>query len=388
MVKKIFYALMLAGFMSFSSYAAEITAEYVENLIKSNKLETVDFSYVKKAIGNGTSAGAKALLLDARPYPKYVQGHIPSSMPFPDTEMDKYADSLKGVALDKEIIVYCGGVKCEKSPLVAIELKKRGYTNLKVYNAGMPEWSKKSYIEISLPTAQKMYESNGALFIDARPFPKFAQGTIIGSLNIHDVDFGKLWGRLPTDVNEKVVAYCGGYACEKSHHVAMLMKNMGYKSVFVYAGGFPEWKQAGLPTTTSGGSTKSADKQTVATGPIPQGQDKGTVDAKFVENYVKTGEPKDVKITIVDVKKPAEYKTAHLKGSVNIPKDLSDADFVAKLPKEGYIVLTCATGTRSLETYLRLKDDIKLADISRVFYLDAEVKCENTDNCKIIPFEY
>ncbi len=81
---------------------------------------------------------------------KYKVGTIPSSLNIPDTEYDKYVGQLKDTPKNKEILVFCGGWKCTKSPKVADMLKKDGFTNVKLYQAGEPEWSKRNYNEVDL----------------------------------------------------------------------------------------------------------------------------------------------------------------------------------------------------------------------------------------------
>ncbi len=105
---------------------------HVKGLIEKFKLDNVDYAYAKAAIGNGTRGGAKAILIDARPNPKYLSGTIPSSLNIPDTQIDKYIGQLDKTPKDKEIIVYCGGWDCEKSPIVAGHFKSKGFTNVKL----------------------------------------------------------------------------------------------------------------------------------------------------------------------------------------------------------------------------------------------------------------
>lgn len=76
-----------------STPSAKVLTEptaHVKGLIEKFKLENVDYAYVKTAIGNGTRDGAKALLIDARPNPKYLASTIPSSLNIPDTQIDKF----------------------------------------------------------------------------------------------------------------------------------------------------------------------------------------------------------------------------------------------------------------------------------------------------------
>ena len=234
----------------------------VAKLIKKYDLKIVDFDYTKKAIGNGTRKGAKALLVDARPEKKYLKSTIPSSINIPDTAFDKYFPQMKDVPKDKEIIVFCGGWHCGKSPKVAGMLKEKGYTNVKLYQAGEPEWKKNYYVEVGTPVVASAMKKNSALLIDARPYKKFLGATIPGSLSIPDTKVDELQGRFPVDKNTPIITYCGGYHCGKSHAVARKLLSLGYTNVKVYAAGVPGWKKAGMPTT--GGKAKKASVKTDA----------------------------------------------------------------------------------------------------------------------------
>lgn len=50
---------------------------------------------------------------------------------------------------------------------------------------------------------------------------------------------------------------------------------------------------------------------------------------------------------LVDVRSPAEYKTAHLPGAINVPVESVARKLDAFGPKDGAIVLYCASGSRS-----------------------------------------
>ncbi len=96
----------------------------VQSMIDKFNLKIVDYNYTKARIGKGTRNSAKAILVDARPNKKFMAGTIPSSYNIPDTDYAKYIGQLKDIPKNKEIIVYCGGWKCGKSPKVANMLKK------------------------------------------------------------------------------------------------------------------------------------------------------------------------------------------------------------------------------------------------------------------------
>lgn len=53
--------------------------------------------------------------------------------------------------------------------------------------------------------------------------------------------------RLPKDKNAPFMMYCDGTICWKSYKSAVMAIKAGWKNVYWFRGGFPEWKEAGLP---------------------------------------------------------------------------------------------------------------------------------------------
>lgn len=355
----------------------------VQMLIDKNKLAIVDYAYAKKAVAKGTRNGSRAIFIDARPEAKYKKSTIPSSLNIPDTKYKDFVGQLKDTPKNKELIVFCGGWKCGKSPKVAAMLKKDGFTNVKLYQAGEPEWIKKNYKEVDLVVVKAAQAKNSAVLIDARPYKMFLKSTIPGSLSIPDTEVEKLKGRFPVHQKEKIIVYCGGFKCGKSHKVAKKLISMGYTNVSVFAGGLPAWKKAGLATTAM---ASKAVKTEEVKGPkfskngLMYGVDEGTVDGIWFNELIsKNKVPSNVQI--IDVKSPEEFKDGHLKGAINIHAEkLTAKELFAKLPKGKSIVFNCSAGGRSLEAWMKLSD-AKL-DVSEVFYFDANIDCKNND-CKI-----
>jgi len=358
---------------------------HVKGLMDKFQLQNVDYAYVKQAIGNGTRGGAKALLIDARPNPKYLGGTIPSSISIPDTQIDKFIGQMDKVAKDKEIIVFCGGWECEKSPIVAGHLKGLGFTNVKLYQAGEPEWGSKSYFEVGTPVVQAAFKNNSALLMDARPMGKFLAETIPGALYMNDEELDKLAGRFPTDKNTNIIAFCAGYDCHKSHVVADKLFDLGYKKVSVYAGGLPAWKEAQMQTTAGAKKAEpaaaAAPKKDVFVDGVKVGVDEGTVDGEWLKALVVSNKV-PANVVFVDIRNAPEFANGHMKGALNIEAGkLSAADLAAKLPKDKVAIFTCGTGARGMEAYIKLKD-AKL-DVSKAMYFDANVKCDAKNNCEI-----
>lgn len=358
----------------------------VAKLIKKYNLKMVDKDYVFSKLGKGTRATAKAIFIDSRPVKKYQARTIPSSINIPDTKFEEYYAKFQNTPKDKELIVYCGGWACGKSPKVAGLLKAKGYTNVKLYQAGEPEWSKEVYAEVGTSIVKAAQKNNSALLIDARPYKKFLAETIPGSIAIPDTELAKLEGRFPTDKNTPLIAFCGGYECAKSHKVAKRLLKLGYKNVSVYAAGVPGWKKAGLKTTKGGKSAKKVAKSTKTSpflGPIRKGGDEGSVDGEwFLSNYQNL--PKNV--TIIDVRGKDERKAGFIKGSKHVSiEENKPKVFISKLPTTGYIIFHCAAGGRAMEAYEAIKDG-KFEGLKRAVYLDANIKCKG-NKCEIKPNE-
>lgn len=390
-MNKIIKSLIVSG-MLFSNtiiIATEIEnitapTEAVLELIKKNQLEQVDFNYVKKVINQGNRNSVDAILIDARPETKYQKGTIPSSLNIPDTKFDEYYSVLKDTAKEKEIIVYCGGYNCTKSPIVAQKLKDKGHPNVKVYPGGEPEWNKLSYLEIDVSTMKVYQEKNSALIVDARPYTKFLQETIPGSISIPDTSLSKLIGRFPIDKNEKIVIFCGGFTCEKSHIIANKLISLDYKDVTVFAGGLPAWKEAGLSTTAF---IKLADdnkaiqkKEQFSKNGLKLGSDQGSVDGEWLKKFIIEDKVPSY-IQIVDVTALNEFKNGHIKGAINIEAaKLSAKELYEKLPKNKTIVFNCTAGGRSIEAWSKLND--AKFDMSEIYYFDANINCKD-NSCKI-----
>jgi len=357
---------------------------HVKGLIEKFKLENVDYAYVKSAIGNGTRSGAKALLIDARPNPKYLGGTIPSSLNIPDTQIDKFIGQLDKVAKDKEIIVFCGGWDCEKSPIVAGHLKSKGFTNVKLYQAGEPEWVSKNYLEVGTPVVESAFKKNSALLIDARPYTKTLQESIPGALYLNDEEIPALMGRFPTDKKTPIITFCAGYECHKSHVVANKLLELGYTKVSVYAGGLPAWKEAKLQTTAGAKKAEpvaATPKKDAFINGIKLGEDEGTVDGEWYKALI-VSDKIPANVAVIDVRSATEFANGHIKGAINIEAGkMSATDFAAKLPKGKVSIINCATGGRAMEAHMKLKDT--KVDVSKVLYFDANIKCDKNNKCEI-----
>lgn len=98
---------------------------------------------------------------------------------------------------------------------------------------------------INLESAKEMYD-RGIIFIDARDEEEFAEGHIKGAILAPSTP--ELVQLFP-DRSSPIVTYCSGGDCDVSMELAeQLMFDWEYERIFVYLGGWPEWKAKGYPT--------------------------------------------------------------------------------------------------------------------------------------------
>jgi rhodanese-related sulfurtransferase len=103
---------------------------------------------------------------------------------------------------------------------------------------------------VSLDNAKTLFESDAALFLDARSRSEFARGHVRGALSLpwQGVDgyFMEIADRFPMD--KTIITYCDGETCDLSHELALFLKEMGFADVRVLVNGWTVWQRAGLPT--------------------------------------------------------------------------------------------------------------------------------------------
>lgn len=343
--------LILFLVMPFLGYAAEGKAiKQYPNI--------VDYAFVAE---NATlPLKKKVMTIDARPKArKYDKGHIPGAVSIPFSSFDKMTDMLPE---NKKtlLIYYCGGLKCALSHKSAFAAEKLGYTNIKVYAAGYPDWKKNGGLQgVDVAHIKKLVDSKAkVVIIDSRPKKrKYDKGHIPGAISIFDKDFDKLKGQLPADKATPLYFYCGGLKCKLSPNSAKKAIALGYTKVYIVPGGYPAWKKA------YGGSAKAPA--------VKEGTAGGNITVASFQEIMKAAPGS---LVLVDVRDVEEFKDGTIKGAVNIPiNDLEKK--MDSLPADKTVVFFCGTGGRAGEAYdmvKMFKSDMK------AYFLNAEIEF-NTD---------
>jgi rhodanese-related sulfurtransferase len=104
---------------------------------------------------------------------------------------------------------------------------------------------------IALAQVKEMLDAKQATVVDARSAADFARGHIAGALTLPLEEARKTPSspfktKVATDAT--VIVYCNGFSCHDSMDLGKILMHAGYASVYVFEGGFPEWRDAGYPT--------------------------------------------------------------------------------------------------------------------------------------------
>lgn len=107
----------------------------------------------------------------------------------------------------------------------------------------------KSMTPAPLIQVRELFEKKEAVFVDAREGAAFSSGHIKGAFSF---PLGEFETRLKsfrssTPVDSTLVIYCSGYGCRDSALLGEKLMADGYRAILLYEGGYPEWKDAGLP---------------------------------------------------------------------------------------------------------------------------------------------
>jgi len=87
-----------------------------------------------------------AVFVDARARLFFQVGHIPGALSFPREEFEKKQELAALLPhRDKIIVVYCNGVDCPDSAVLAVYLSREGFRHLQIFEGGWPAWQEAGY---------------------------------------------------------------------------------------------------------------------------------------------------------------------------------------------------------------------------------------------------
>ena len=102
---------------------------------------------------------------------------------------------------------------------------------------------------ISLQVFLKKLDQPGVIVLDARDPEDFREGHVPGAKSLPYDEFSDdsvfVLQDIPFDL--EVITYCEGMNCSLAEDLADLLKEMGFLDVRVFAGGWEEWLENGMP---------------------------------------------------------------------------------------------------------------------------------------------
>jgi len=104
-------------------------------------------------------------------------------------------------------------------------------------------------LPLGVMQVKELFDRGEGYFLDARDSATFEKGRIRGARSL---PLGEFEARLPEFLKQvprtmPLVIYCNGYGCHDSMDLGKKLIRAGYWEVFIFEGGYPEWKEAGYP---------------------------------------------------------------------------------------------------------------------------------------------
>ena len=219
---------------------------------------------------------------------------------------------------------------------------KSGYTNIKVYHAGLPAWAKAGHLLLTTDNFVKK-RMGFVVIIDPRGPEAAKKGHIQGAVAIPLKDVVKEKNQFPLDRKAHLVFYAENTDMAGLAPLVKEISSWGYKHVYVLDGGYKGWVK------NNGGIQKGLVRTEIFYIPRPH---PGEIVGDEFMNIVET-QPGDV--LILDVRTADEADGGMIEGAVNIPVDELQGR-LSELPKDKEIVTHCKTGLRAEMGYTILRN--------------------------------
>ena len=334
--------------------------------IEADKL--IKFDELAQLVEKGPAQG-NFTLIDSRPLPRFQEGTIPGAIHLPFIGFDKFAHLLPKDKAQR-VIFFCGGITCTLSPNSLLKAQKMGYTNLKVYREGVPEWQTRSYAVTTPQFLKGAYIDKDIphVLIDARSADDATSGHLVGAVSLPaDQVQGALKGLPEAKLKAPLVVY-DGRGGDQAKAVAKALVKAGQQNVLVLDGGMIGWQAAGYAIESG---TPAARK--FAYTPKPRA---GSLP---VDEFSRLAKSTPADVLILDVRNADEAAGGMIKGAMLIP-DEDLAARMAEVPKNKRIVTHCITGIRAEMAYHKLK-----AAGYNAAFLNAEIEVAKDGSFKITP---
>jgi rhodanese-related sulfurtransferase len=252
------------------------------------------------------------------------------------------------------------------SPNSASKAEQLGYTNVKVYHDGIPEWAKKNYLVISPQFLKEAWIDKDIphVLVDVRSEKAAKKGFVKGAVTMPAAKVAKNIDKFPSkDKNPPIIIYDEKDG-KDARKAAKALIEAGY-TVDILSGGFEAWRAAGYPVEGGQLATAITYVPKPRPGEIP------------FEDFKKIASNTPADTLILDVRNADEANSGMIKGAKLIP-DEEILDRLAEIPKDKQIVTHCSTGVRAEMAYHKLKEKGYNCK-----FLNAKVEIDKDGNFKL-----
>src|ERR1700690_1021869 len=208
------------------------------------------------------------------------------------------------------------------SPNSAGRAEKLGYTNVKVYHEGLPEWLKKNYAVLSTQFLKEAWVDKGIpqVLLDVRSEKDAEKGFIKGAVTLPAASVEKSLAKFPPKDKKAPIMIYDANGGDDAVKAAKALIAAGYMPIDIVTGGFEAWKTAGYPVETG----KLAANIVYMAKPRP-----GEIS---IEDFTKIALNTPSDVLILDVRNQDEGNAGMIKGAKLIPdEDLEGR--MAEVPK-------------------------------------------------------
>ncbi len=228
--------------------------------------------------------------------------------------------------------------------MAARKAEKLGYTNVKVFHAGLPAWIEAGHPVVSnLANLENLNKLDASyILIDLRSKAQIKGGHIAKAVAAADGKVEALKDQFPKYKSASIILYNQDGNIEKAMPAYKAILGWGYKRVSILDGGIQAWQKAGKELAKGPAASKITYVRKLLPGEIDQD--------KFKQLVANAGD----KFVIVDVRTLDEFHGCGLPGSMSVPLDDIESK-LGELPKDKTPVMYCNTGVRAEMAYHILK---------------------------------
>ena len=231
------------------------------------------------------------------------------------------------------------------SPSSAGRAEKLGYTNVKVYHEGLPEWTKKNHTVLSASFLKEAYIDKDIpnVLLDVRPAAVAQKGFIKGAVSLPVTDIAAAIGKLPPKDKKPPLIIYDQNGGDDATSAARSLIAAGYTSVTIMTSGMDGWKAASYPIETGTLATNIVYVPKPRPGEIA------------IDDFKKLASSMPADSIIIDVRSQDEAKAGMIKGARVVP-DAELLDRLAEVPKDKQVITYCNTGVQAEMAYHKLKE--------------------------------